>query len=152
VNLISGHPQPNHPVHGPGFATITATTADENEVTISKDIIVLFSGISEVNVNPTSFDMQNGGSQLFTYYVGDENGNPLVGGTNISVTADGKDMNIQGDISFSLPDTQSPAWTQFSFRIYDSQPDSAKLVPASVTVTATGANGFASQTVYGQKR
>jgi hypothetical protein len=154
VDLISADPKPVHPdpLLAEGFAIITATTADENQAAISDQIIVLFSGIAQVNVNPTSFDMANGGSQLFTYYVGDQNGNPLAGGTSISVAPEGADMKIQGDVDFSLPDTQSPAWTQFSFLIYDSQPDSAKLVPASVTVSATGLNGKASQTVFGQKR
>lgn len=152
VDLISADPKPIHPVLAEGFAIITATTADENSVTISDQALILFSGIAGVEVNPTSFDMPNGGSQLFTYYVGDQNGNPLAGGTSISITPKGADIEIQGDVNFSLPDTQSPAWTQFSFLIYDSKPDSAKLVPASVTISTNGPNGKASQTVFGQKR
>jgi hypothetical protein len=76
----------------------------------------------------------------------------LAGGTSISITSKGADMDVQGDVNFTLPDTQSPAWTQFSFQIYDTKPDTSKLVPASVNVTASGPNGRASQTVYGQKR
>ncbi|MBT8385974.1 MAG: Ig-like domain-containing protein, partial [Ignavibacteria bacterium] len=77
VNLISAEPRPNHPVFGEGFATITASTIDENSQTISKETIVLFSGIPQISINPTSINVPNGGSQSFSYFVGDQNGNPL---------------------------------------------------------------------------
>ena len=90
VDLIAALPKPFHPTLGAGFATVTASTIDENSNTISRETIVLFSGIPQVSINPNSILIPNGGSQSFQYYVGDENGNPLAGGTTVSV-------NIQGN-------------------------------------------------------
>ena len=68
VNLISAVPRPNHPTFGEGFATITATTIDENSTAISRETIVLFSGIPQVAINPTSINVPNGGSQFSVYF------------------------------------------------------------------------------------
>ena len=149
VNLISAEPQPIHSVFGAGFATITASSIDENSNIISKEAIVLFSGIPQVSVSPTSINIPNGGSQSFSYYVGDQNGNPLSSGTTISVSVQGENVNSQGDISFTLPDTQSAGWTQFGFLVYDTDADTVNLKPVTIRLQTAGPNGGAFVTIGG---
>ena len=142
VTLTSAEPQPVHPTLGAGYATVSASTIDENSQVITKETIVLFSGIAQVSVTPTNIDIPNNGSQQFGYYVGDQNGNPLSAGTTITVSVEGESVEAQGDLSVTLPDTQSPAWTSFSFVIYDI--DTLNVVkPVTVRVTTDGPNGGA---------
>jgi hypothetical protein len=154
VDLISADPKPTHPLLGVGFATVTATTADETSTNISKETIVLFSGIPEIRItsSTTSLDLPNGGSQSFTYYVGDQNGNPLAGGTGISVSANGEDVDVQGDVDIELPDTQNKGWTTFGFTVYDTNDSINVLKPVSVNIKTSGPNGIANLTLSGVKR
>lgn len=140
VRLYSANPLPNHPVLGPGFAQITATTTDETFAVISKSTVVLFSGISLLDCSPTSFDIPNQGSQQFIYTVMDQNSNPLVEGTTVSVSVEGKDYQLTGDKDITLPDTQSRSWTSFSFTIRDAV-DTSAVNPLTVTIKSNGLNG-----------
>ncbi len=149
ANLISAAPKPSHPTLGPGFATITASTIDENSAVISRETIVLFSGISQISVSPTSINIPNGGSQSFSYYVGDQNGNPLAAGQQISVSVEGENVDSQGDVSMTLPDTQSAGWTQFGFLLYDTAADTVNVKLVTVRVETTGPNGGAFMTIGG---
>jgi hypothetical protein len=80
--------------------------------------------------------------------VGDQNGNPLAGGTSISVSVEGDDVEAQGDLNVSLPDTQSPAWTQFNFLVYDT--DSVNVAkPVTIRIETSGPNGEGFITVSG---
>jgi len=143
VNLITGNPIPEHDSLGIGFATVTASTADENLNMISDDIIVLFSGgPSDMSVSPTSFNIPNGGSQTFTYHVSDQYGHPLCSGTSIQVVVAGTGAIASGDISIVLPDTQSPGWTNFSFTVSDSDP--LIIEPNEITITISAVSGLGS--------
>jgi hypothetical protein len=148
VELISAEPRPFHTTLGAGFATVTASTVDENSAIISRETIILFSGIPQVSVTPTSINIPNAGSQSFSYYVGDQNGNPLAGGTSITVSVEGDDVEAQGDLEVSLPDTQSPAWTQFNFLVYDIV-DSVVTKPVTIRIATTGPNGDGFITISG---
>ncbi len=140
VDLISAAPQPFHPVWGAGFATITASTADENSATIEDEILVLFSGRPTIGISPTTFSIPNLGSQSFIYTVQDQNENPLAGGTTITVEVDGDNVKTTGENSVTLPDTQSKRWTQFGFTVSDT--DTALLSrPVSVKILTSGPNG-----------
>ena len=141
VSLISASPKPNHPVYGPGFATITARTADIRQQQIETYAIVLFSGVPQISVNPTVIDVPNNGSQIFYFTVSDQNGNPLEGGTSISVNVEAGDIKAVGNINLQLPDTQSPAWTQFAFSLIDAKPDTNLANQASVKINTSGPNG-----------
>jgi hypothetical protein len=121
---------------------------DENSAIISRETIILFSGIPQVSVTPTSINIPNAGSQSFSYYVGDQNGNPLAGGTSITVSVEGDDVEAQGDLEVLLPDTQSPAWTQFNFLVYDT--DSVNVAkPVTIRIETSGPNGEGFITVSG---
>ncbi len=140
VNLISAEPKPVHPTLGKGFASITASTADENSQTISKSIIVLFSGETSVNITSPiedTFSFIVGGFQIFDYEVKDQNGNPLAPGTNISVKVDGSVMT-SGQTAITMGDTWKKSDTKFSFTIKDTTKTTQ---PISVTITSTGPNG-----------
>jgi len=149
VNLISAEPRPSHETLGKGFATVTASTVDENSATISRETIVLFSGIPQVSVTPNSINVPNAGSQSFSYYVRDQNGNPLAGGTSIQVSVEGEDVDAQGDLDFSLPDTQSPAWTQFNFLVYDKEDSINVAKPVTIRIETSGPNGNGFITISG---
>ena len=149
VDLISAEPRPFHATLGAGFATVTASTVDENSATISRETIVLFSGIPQVSVTPTSINIPNAGSQSFSYYVGDQNGNPLAAGTSITVIVEGDDVKAQGDLNVSLPDTQSPAWTPFNFLVYDIVDTVIVAKPVTIRIETTGPNGGGFITISG---
>jgi hypothetical protein len=151
VNLISAEPRPVHPVLGPGYAVITATTADENQRTIKAETIVLFSGIPQITVEPATFDIPNLGSQVFNYTVSDQNGNPLAGGTTIRVTIDGKDIRALGDLDITIPDTRDRSWTRFSFAIQDTTSDTVER-PVLIRISASGPNGSATVNISGKVR
>ncbi len=149
VNLISAEPRPIHQTYGPGYATITASTVDENSVTISTNTIVLFSGVTVVTISPTNFNIPNGGSQNFQYFVGDQNGNPLAEGTSISVSVNGENVDAQGDMSITLPDTQDRGWTQFGFTVFDTADTVNVAKSVSIKVLSDGPNGSGQMTIQG---
>lgn len=149
--LMTALPVPVHSTLGPGFATVRASTADENNQTISREIVVLFSGHPIINVSPTSFDLPNGGSLTFYYTVADLNGNPIASGNTISVTVEGN-VKAQGDLSINMPDTQSRSWTQFSFTIVDADPDKIEVQPVTIKIEVDGVNGKNSISIEGTSR
>lgn len=152
VNLIGADPKPNDAVFGAGFARITASTANENLQTIQKQVVVLFSGTPQISVTPTTFDIPNGGSQIFNYTVSDQNGNPLAKQTSITVTVDGTTVGSQGDLSVKLPDTQDKAWTKFSFVVYDNVDTVNTASPVTIKILTDGPNGGAKTTFSGISR
>jgi len=150
INLLSAAPQPTDATKGPGFALITASTADANKNTIQSSVYVLFSGSTQItNINPKSFSIPNGGSQTFSYSVSDENGNPLASGTNITVNAAGTNVAAQGDISVTLPDTQSKTWTNFAFLVFDTNDTVNVANPCTITIQVSSPNGNEQTTIIG---
>lgn len=151
VALYSALPRPVHPTLGNGFATVTGFTADENQQQVSRSIVLLFSGPPIASLTPTTFDIPNLGSQTFNYVVQDINGNPLVKDTKITIKAEGENIKLLGDVEITLPDTQSQAWTQFSFVLLDTEEEpKSRLV--SLTLEVDGANGKVNFTIYGTIR
>ncbi len=149
VNLLSAAPVPNDPTLGPGFARIVASTADENKNTITAPTVVLFSGTPQLTVNPTTFNIPNGGKQAFNVTLSDQNGNPLAGGTSLTIAVTGQNVGVQGETSVTLPDTQSKTWTHFTFQAYDTSDTTNVLVPVSITISSNGPNGNIETTIYG---
>jgi hypothetical protein len=152
VNLISAAPMPVHPELGPGFATITAKTVDENQNTIKAETVVLFSGAPVISIDPDVVNVPNAGSQTFTYTVSDHNGNPLSSGTSITVEVTGENIRVQGDVSVTLPDTQDKGWTRFSFTIVDAVDTVDVAKPVLVKITTSGPNGLNTLTISGTAR
>lgn len=153
VNLLSAAPQPMHATLGAGFATVTASTADENSQTISTSTIVLFSGVSQLTVNPASgFDIPNASSLEFIYEVKDQNNNPLAPGTSISVQVEGENVVARGSVSLTLGDTQSRSATRFSFIISDTNDTTVVVKPVYITITTDGSNGQSILSINGINR
>ena len=148
VDLVTAAPLPVDPILGPGFGQITATSSDEKFKLVTSSIPVLFSGYPIITCSPTSFDIPNNGTQYFNFEVKDQYNNPLSGGQTIDVMVEGDNVKGRGDISLTLPDTQSKGWTQFSFSIADT--DTLPVVRnISVTINTYGLNGGAKYSFSG---
>ena len=149
VALLSGNPLPNDPTSGDGFFYIHARTINENEESISTKTRVLFSGVPFLTVSPTSFNIPNGGSQVFTYTVMDQFGNPLAPGNSYSVTlATSGDAGVTGDIAITMPDVQSGN-TSFTFVVVDTKPDEVKSGEATIIIEVNGPNGRETLSISG---
>ncbi len=72
VNVISAEPLPPD-----GIALVTASTADDAQIPVSGQTPMVFSGFPVVSVTPTYAAI----GQVYQMTVTDQNGNPLVGGT-----------------------------------------------------------------------
>jgi hypothetical protein len=146
VTLTSASPVP--PIPSNGLVTITAETVDETRVKIKSTARVLFSGSTQLTVTPATFSLAAFASQDFTYTVSDPNGNPLVAGSTFTVSTD--NGKVAGQININLKDTQSKAFTSFSFTLTNSQPDSLVAKDANVKIEVSSLNGDASRTIIGK--
>ncbi|MBI3585568.1 MAG: Ig-like domain-containing protein [Ignavibacteriales bacterium] len=138
VELISANPRPTN-----GIAIVTAKTIGDSGVTISRNIPVLFSGVTRIIAPSTTFEIPDSGEFNFAYKIQDGNGNPLVGGSVIAVTTSGPgaaNLVVEGDGSVTLPDTDDPSYTNFSVKVRDTKTGGAS-GPASITITVTSQNG-----------
>ncbi|MGH3642011.1 MAG: Ig-like domain-containing protein, partial [Mycobacterium sp.] len=133
---------------------------------LSASADVTFSGSPVIVLDPPTFSIMNGGGQAFLLFVGDENFNPLVAGTTLSVRLTGPGNNHVTLVGFSetlLPDGQSfgslvPGLNAFAFLVVDAAlngPDSTLVVAIDVEASALnqatlGGNGNASASYIGQ--
>ena len=142
------YPNLNEPGYGVGFFRVTASTIDENNNTIQTSTVVLLSyNNPTISVIPNTFDIPNGGSQVFLYTITDQNGNPLTEGTTISVSVPEEDhLALTGATNLILPDESG---INFSFTASDSRPDSTGLHQAQITILTSGPNGNKSLTISG---
>jgi hypothetical protein len=155
VKLLT-QPFPNYKVPGvyvnDGFFKVTARTANENYEPIETSTVRLQSGQTVISgVSPLTFDIPNGGSQNFQFYVSDGNDNPIASGNSISVSVTSGGITVAGDVSILMPDTQFDN-KQYYFTIADGDSDEEKIQTSSVTISSTGANGNASFSITGTSR
>ncbi len=140
--LISCAPWPDS-----GLFYVYGETKDGIGNTIRDSIRVLWSGRTILTLTPTLFTINDCGWEDFTFTLHDINGNPLVGGTSITVSADVG--QLRGDINIEIPDIQS-GYTLFNFSLHDEElgdilaPENCK-----VSVDVTSQNGNASAAAYG---
>lgn len=105
---------------------------------------ILFSGQTAPPVlAPSSFAIADGGSQAFSLFVADVNGNPLVGGSSFSVSASGG--QLMGVTAADIPDAVFPGLgvTDFSFVLVDDNPgdtDPPEMVELTVEITSDNNN------------
>jgi hypothetical protein len=150
VNLISGNPLPPD-----GIAVVTASTADENEVQVWDQTPVVFSGVPWIRVTPATAIFE----ATYSLTVTDQNGNPLVEGTSITVRAGGTNVKAVGNTAVQLDDTaflggltydnvlRGPGITEFTFRVVTANDELvsglAPLPPEleTVTIRVSGENG-----------
>ena len=151
VSLLT-QPWPNDPIYGPGFFRVTATTVNEFSESISTETVRMQSGVPILSVSPTSFNIDNGGSQSFTFTLNDVNGNPMAEGQSADVKIESEFYKIAGSTSVKLPDTQSKSWTVFSFTAYDNKPDSVFVENISIEISTGGPNGSTKIAISGVGR
>jgi len=152
VGLHSGA---NHSVNG--FGQINARTIGENSVTVEDSIPILFTDlpiIDSVLINggagPLVVDAATQAVVSFRLY--DFLGNPLTGGSGITVTKEGGASATFSKVApdGTLPDTMSPFWTYFAFVVSkDVAATPAVNGTFSVTIQVTTPRGNASYTVQG---
>ncbi|MEL7834558.1 carboxypeptidase regulatory-like domain-containing protein [Fodinibius sp. Rm-B-1B1-1] len=147
VDMISGDPRPDDGISGsggrPGYSTVTATTVDENDNPISKEINVVFSTrAAQISATPTTFDLDPNGGEKFSYTVTDMNGNPMAAGTQISVEA-GEGMEVTGDADFTLGNHlfPGPGATEFNFSIRDTDEESNDPADLTINISVTTPSG-----------
>ena len=115
VTLRRGDPTPPD-----GIVTVTARTVDENNQNIERQETVLFNiPPIIIEVDPSNFFIEHLSDQTFNYTVTDANGNPLPAGSSITVTVEGEDVEVIGDVNVSLDDhiTGGQGITEFSFNV-----------------------------------
>ncbi len=142
------------PYWGPGFFKVTAKTITETADTISTYTIRLLSGDPVLsNLNPTSFALDNGGSQTFTFSITDVNGNPISSDNSISFNAQGGTLTAS-PTSYSIPDalTGGANITDFKVTIGDSDPKTDELKNSTLIITVSGPRGTFSYTIFGTSR
>lgn len=147
VDLISGDPRPNDNIPGssgrPGYATVTASTVDENDNPISKDVNIVFSTSgASIGASPLTFDLKPNGGAPFNYTVTDLNGNPMAAGTQISVNAgDGIEVTGNADITLGNNLFPGPGTTEFSFSIRDTDDENDDPAALTIQISVTTPSG-----------
>lgn len=153
ATLLSGNPRPYDPVLGAGFAWVAASTFGESGNTVSDSVVVLFSGTPQIyDLSATSFTVPAGGtSGPISFKVSDQNGNPLAGGTIITVTLQYTpppnttiNLGVTGDISVLLGDTQAkgPGTTDFTIQVVDQTVGGVPTaIPVTVIISVSSPNG-----------
>ncbi len=150
VQLISGARRPSDtetvdgtPFPRDGLATITASTVNKDNELIEQSVNVVFSTSSAtITADPTTFDLQPGGGDTFTYTVTDLNGNPMAAGTTITVDA-GSGIELTGDVNLTLGNQifPGPGATEFTFSIRDIDDDSSEPADLSISITVVTPSG-----------
>lgn len=155
ATIISGNPRPR--IVGfvrDGYGYLKAQTLGEpvgGVPTVVRDsaLYVTTSDVALLSVSPTTFTIPQGGVQAFTVTVEDVNGNPIAGGSTISMSTtysppDGSNIVILIEPpSIKIPDALFPGAgaTVFQFQIVDATPGGTTFAqPFPVSVTATHVN------------
>jgi hypothetical protein len=119
----------------------------------SRSTNIVFSGKTTISVKDTVL-VPSSGTRIVNYVVNDPNGNPISGGSTITVTPSGSaasDVELSGDISKNIPDTQDKiTFTQFKVFVKDKRTtglDQTKTL--SLKIDVASANGNQSLTVDG---
>ncbi|PEN11375.1 hypothetical protein CRI94_15155 [Longibacter salinarum] len=139
-----------------GIVIVTAETADRDGNRVSGQTPVVFSGPTQVSVNPGT---ANFGSYSLT--VLDPLGNPLVGGSSVSVSVQGEGAEVAGFTNTTIDDTgvtvtdsngdgllqssevsviTGSGITEFPF-VVTRDPDSATQNVESITILVSSPNG-----------
>ena len=144
VNLSANGSTPTGHSMGPGFIDVTAQTIDKDNNYIEKTTtILLTTPRANISVNPTNFNISNGGSETFDVTITDVNGYPMAADTRIEVSAS-QGLEASGDIvDLELGDyfNPGPGRTEFQVTISDADPDEVVSASGSFTITVTSPLG-----------
>jgi len=144
VNLSANGSTPTGHPNGPGFIDITAETIDKDNNRITKTTtLLLTTPRAQIDVNPTNFNISNGGSETFDVTITDVNDYPMAADTRIEVSAS-QGLEASGDIvDLELGDyfNPGPGTTEFQVTISDADPDEVVSSTGSFTITVTSPLG-----------
>lgn len=150
ATLLTGRPLP-----ADGVVTVYARTGNENDQTIETRTGVVFSGNPIISVSPTTPAI----GQTYTVTLTDRNGNPLAAGQQLSFSANGTRVMVDGDATVTLGETaiQEPQGdtftqadvltgagiTQFSFTVVEDDDADKTGTPTleSIKISTSGPNG-----------
>ncbi len=126
----------------PGTANVTVETVGDDNTEITREIDIIYSGETELEVSPENINLVDFESQNFTVKLSDLNGNPLAAGTTFGVSIDNEDLELNGSTSAELNDTQKKGrgYTEFQFQL--NNPD--RLIineDVTLTIQSDGPNG-----------
>ena len=127
------------------IAKVGSTKATATGPILSDSMPILFSGRTVMGSSNNNFIIPVGSSTAVNYTVSDLNGNPLMNGTTIQVTASGpasSSVNMSGDVTVNIPDTQDKKFTQFQVSLKDTRTTGLNTsLPITLTVAVTSQNG-----------
>jgi hypothetical protein len=126
-----------------------------DDIVLYTSICMTFSGPTQVVLLPAGTGpVDAGGGRDYTLIISDNPdpignpgiGNPIVGGSNISVSVDGSRAKVLGFNSFTMPDALTNdlivgGLSRFEFTVTDQAPNSADPETDAVTVNITSAVG-----------
>jgi hypothetical protein len=135
--LQSADPLPN----ATGLGTVTARTAGVDGVSIESSTQVVFSGPTQIELEGSG-DLESGGIN-FIYRVTDDLGNPIVGGSTVTVTVEGENVAASGHMNVTIPDARypGPEVTEFHFRVRMSPADAESASLDHVQIAVSSPNG-----------
>ena len=144
VNLSANGSMPSGHPDGPGFIDVTAETVDKDNNRITKTTtLLLTTPRAVIDINPTTLNISNGGSQTFDVTITDVNGYPMAADTRIEVST-GQGLEASGDIvDLELGDyfNPGPGTTEFQVTVSDSDPDEVVSTEGSFTIKVTSPFG-----------
>ncbi|MDE3057391.1 MAG: hypothetical protein KGJ59_05495 [Bacteroidota bacterium] len=138
-----------------GFSGIQSSNSNGATIAavFSQKIHILFSGKTVISLNApndSNFVVPLNDVKTINYTVADQQGNPLTEGTTISVTSDaGSDVELSGDVSTTLPDTQDKTYTAFSVNVKDKRDSVTAPKAFKVTIKVSSENGNSTMTLQG---
>ena len=171
VILYSGNPQPwdqtsalvtSNPAsfgNGKGYGWIRAHSLGENNVNVVDSVLILFSGVSQINLSASVVHIDSGGCVDVSVNISDQNGNPLAPGTVIKTELEftppeGTNWSV---LASGLPEdpladflTRGQGSTDFTLRICDGTPGGTpQRMPFNVKISVVSPNGNTFATVSG---
>jgi adhesin/invasin len=127
-------------VDGSGLFTQADGVYQSNTMIWHSVTVLMSDDQAPLNLQPTNFNIVDGGSQTFSYMLGDIWGNSLVGGTMAKVTVTGGGT-VSGDVDITVADSLD-AEQQYFFTL-TMPADTSEITSIEVTVEVTPAGGDA---------
>jgi hypothetical protein len=148
VDWFGGNPVPTG-----GQALITASTLGANGASVGLSDTVLYTGQATISGGPVNgFQIQGGGTAIYSFRVADANNNPLSAGNVIHATLSGtgaKSIIITGDTLITTSDTKNASASNYNVLLRDTSSFSLVVRDLSFTISASGVNGSAQTTATG---
>lgn len=122
----------------------SGTPSCGDQIILFDSICTTFSGNTVVDLFPFGGSIEAGGTRDYTLTISDADGNPIVGGSTVTIAVSGR-ARLLGPASFSIVDAQTfgqfvDGVNLFRFSVIDNAPNSQTSETDSLIVTVTSAN------------